>query len=138
MTIYGSATVSLEYAKKTAIESVKDMHPFEINMKKLNYSDDFFKTVFIEIKENKNLTLIYQKLQSSLKNYGNYYFKPHISLIYKNTTSDEKKKILKEITLKSTFIIDRIFLNTPGEKNHDWYDIPNWESPFVYSFPHLS
>lgn len=126
LTIYGDARTEIEIMKQAALESIKDIKPFQISVDKLNYSEAFFKTVFIEFKESEFLNMISNRLQGKLSKYGNYTFKPHVSLIYKKLTDEIKKDIIKQVSIKDKFTVSKIVLVVPGNNKDDWYDVLDW------------
>lgn len=132
LTIYGGGLkLDLERAKKIVTKSVEGIKPFIIEINKINRSDNFWKTVFIEIKMNKYLEMIYQNLKRELIIYNDYELEPHLSLIYKKLPLVEKNKIIKSSKIKSSFLIDKIAINYYLENKH--YEVENWKLIYIKS-----
>lgn len=130
LTLYGSAEIP-EEKELEIIEKLKsiasELDPFEIQMEKVNYSELFFKTLFIEVKMNENLQNIFSKIETILKPYGQYTFLPHISLLYKEMPIEEKKKEEGALHLKDSYIISEMKIVTPGNVEKGWHDIKSWQ-----------
>ncbi len=123
LTIYGGKLqLDPEKAKKIVVESIRSVKPFTIEVDKLNQSENFWKTVFIEIKMNKYLERIYQNLRKKLIIYNDYELKPHMSLIYKNLSTSERINIINSLKIKNKYTINEIAINSYLAH----YEIENW------------
>jgi len=126
ITVYGLADIKLRIIEKVVSDSIENLKPFKVNKIGINYSDDFWKTVFIEIRPNHELKLINTRLCSKLKKYATYEFAPHISLIYKKMKSSEKMKI-SNMKIKNKFTIDSIAIQQFSENIAEWKIIRNFK-----------
>jgi len=120
ITAYGLVNANLETIDKIVLESIKDIKPFLIEKNKINYSDGFWKTLFIEIKQNLHLNSINKKLTNGLSLFPNYEFLPHISLIYKKMNEEEKKSQAKNLNIKNNFLVSKIAIQEFSENIEDW------------------
>ncbi len=102
------------------------MQPFQVEVDKLNYSDNFWKTIFTEIKMNSQLQKIYINLRKELLNYHDYILKPHMSLIYKKLSNRQKEEIVNNIIIKNQFTLDKIAICS--FEDHDKVD--RWKLVF--------
>ncbi len=126
LTLIGDLKINF-YDLKSAIDKVfDDKKPFVIKKTKLNQSEQFFKTVFIEFELDDNLKKFFKLLSSKTNNIALETFKPHTSLIYKIMSDEEKFKIIKNINIKNKFIIDRVFIVSPKEGDDDFMDVESW------------
>lgn len=123
LTIWGNTEIELDELKKVVDEATADVKPFEIFVDKINYSEKFFKAVFIEIKRNKELDVVYDKIKKVLSGHE-YVFKPHMSLIYKMMPEDLKKEISKSLKIKKSFFVDKVGIVWPS-KGH--YKVESWK-----------
>lgn len=128
LTIYGGV-VAPEHEIKEAVDwSLVGIKPLTIQVNKLDYSDIFSKTLFIEMKMNPTLQSIHQKLQERLKKYRDYLLKPHISLIYKNgLANEEKKKIIDSLDLKKEIMINRCTIIAVPKEFILEEDVNDWQ-----------
>lgn len=133
LTIYGGGLVmDVKEAEKITTEAVKDIDPFTIEMKKINFTaNNIWKTVFIEVQKHPMLDIIYENLRRRLLVYKDYEFLPHISLIYKNISEETKIEIIRNLTIKKTFLIDAIGIaSTEGNRNN----ASSWKLLFKKNF----
>lgn len=101
---------------------------FKINKTKISQSEQFFKTVFIEFELDENLKNLFMRLSEKTDNKSIDAFNPHISLLYKTMPEEEKEKIIKNLSIKNDFIIDKVIINAPGLGQTDYLDIPSWRN----------
>ena len=105
ITAHGLIDSEFDEIEKIVLSSIKGIKSFFIEKNKVSFSDDFWKTLFIEISQNKNLTEINKKLKVSLPLLQKYDFLAHISLMYKNISKNEKQKLATSIITKNSFKI---------------------------------
>lgn len=76
---------------------VDGLNSFEVSIQKLNYSDEFYKSVFLEVEKCNSLNdllLKAKRLFNTEVDFTN--FKPHISLIYSYSSIEIKKSIIQK------------------------------------------
>ena len=126
LTLLGNAMISFEALKSIVDEVFEDKKPLTIKKTKLNQSEQFFKTVFIEfelsdILKNFFIALSKKTDKSSVEN-----FKPHISLIYKLMPESEKIRIIKSLDVKNNFIVDSAYIVAPKKGDADFLNVEGW------------
>ena len=94
--------------------------PFNVEFLNISYSDDLWKTLFVNLKTSTIMNEIYDNLRNELQNIEKYVFEPHISLIYKNMSTSDKKEISKNLKLKKQFRIDSISILHYSNKIENW------------------
>ena len=100
-----------------------DQKEFQVNVKKIDESDDIWKTVFLKLVNNSTLKKINGLFNQAFPQL--YQFDPHISLIYKKLDAKKRKSILTKLDMKKAFVIDKIsIVRTSGS-------VESWEA--VYS-----
>jgi len=105
----------------------EDFSPLVLSIQKINFSEDFFKTLFLQFESSNQLNSLYQRAKSTLTKTRSKVFFPHISLLYKNMHIKEKEKLSQSITLTLTQVcLNQIKIVTPKKNDTDWYDIENW------------
>ena len=119
ITIYGlvDSRQAIEEAVKISIE---DLKPFKVRTIGIDYSNDVWKTIFINIELNRELDIINQRLTRNLNFYSSYQFMPHISLIYKKIPISEKRKIIEKLKIKKEFTIDKIAIQKYSDNVNEW------------------
>lgn len=102
---------------------VNGLSSFQINIKDIKYSAEFYKSVFLEVEKSDLLISLYlkaSKLFRSNSNQSSFY--PHISLLYSSGSEEMKMRAVQKFQeFKSGRIfVDKIALvNTEGTPD-DW------------------
>jgi len=130
LTVYGVLRGPKEEIGKAVDYAFKAISKFSIKADKLDHSEVFSKTLFIQFEMNNALLEIYNKLRLKLKKYlidcKEYDLNPHISLIYKHgIPNKEKEEIIRSTKMKNEFVFDRcsiISATKPIEKEEDVKD----------------
>lgn len=130
LTIYGGSPSETMQGKEAVIKAIVGIKPFEVYLEKLDFTDDFFKTVFISLFDHPLLSHISWDLKQSLEPASGYSFKPHISLIYKELSTEKKQEIIKKLNIKESFTVQKITVSIPGSGKKDWRDIASWQTLF--------
>lgn len=120
ITAYGLVDVELDVIDKIVANSIKNKKSFIVEKSNVSYSDDFWKTLFIEIYPNNQLTIITKILTESLTSFSKYEFKPHVSLVYKEMNLDEKKKLVNTLNIKNSFKISGMCIVQFSEDIKKW------------------
>ena len=108
-----------ELLQKTKIIS-KKIKPFEIYFGNIEYSNDFFRSLFFKIKVNKKLKTA-REIACKELNWNGDDFVPHLSLIYGDYNRKEKEQMISKIKIfPDLFLIDHIFLAHNDEINLNW------------------
>lgn len=97
---------------------VDGLNSFEISVQKLNYSDEFYKSVFLEIEKSDILIYLFLKAKKLFKTEVDFTkFNPHISIIYSDSSQEIKKSIIQKfVELNSLKVrVNKVVLvNTEG------------------------
>jgi len=91
-----------------AKEVILNCNSFLVKKSEILQSEELWKTVYIELKMNIQLELIYKNLKKHFEKILKYEFNPHISLIYKILPIQEKIKIINELDIKNEFMINKL------------------------------
>lgn len=70
--------------------------PFRIRLSTLDYTDEYFRCLFIKVEKSKELSLLRDATREVFCVEDTTPYMPHLSLIYGNLTPDKKKKIVME------------------------------------------
>jgi len=120
ITAYGLTEIPLDVIDKIVLKSIEDVKPFFVEKIRINYSDDFWKTLFIEIKQNEYLNKINKKLTNELSKFSKFEFLPHVSLIYKKMNEKEQEDLANNLDIKDSFLISKIGIQDFSENITDW------------------
>ena len=127
ITVYGLVDVKIDKLDRMVTESIKEEKPFRVEKKAISHSDNFWKTVFVQLTPNEHLTRINKKLEKTLGRFSNYEFKPHTSLIYKKLSVDQREKITKSINVKNSFAVSGMRIQEFSENILEWKIVSEYE-----------
>jgi len=127
ITVYGLVETNFDNIENAVLESVKGVQSFEVEKTKISYSDNLWKTFFIELKHVTGLKTVNKKLENFLSKYAKYEFSPHISLIYKIIKEEEKISLANELSIKNRFMISKIGIQKFSEKISEWQIVKEYE-----------
>jgi 2'-5' RNA ligase len=101
ITIYGLIDIEINLIKKILKKIARNNKSFITTKTKILQSNNLWKTIYIELENQKEFTKIYQNLKE---------FNPHISLVYKILSSTEKIQIINQLDIKKEFTIEQIVI----------------------------
>ena len=120
ITVYGLVDIELDKISKICQNISTEFQSFDVQFSNILYSDDFWKTLFVNLKSNRIMIEIFENFCKNIKKPENYIFEPHISLIYKKMPNDKKQKIIENLELKKQFRIKGISILHYSEKIENW------------------
>ena len=127
ITAYGLVDIKIDQLEKIVVSCINEEKPFIVEKMEISHSDDFWKTVFIEIYPNGQLERINKQLTKSMCSFGKYKFNPHVSLIYKKMTILQRESLTKSINIKNKYKINGLCIQQFSK------DISKWEIIHRYS-----
>lgn len=105
---------------KAAINNCGRMKKFTVKTTDLAFSDDLWKTVFINTEKNTKLRQIHNIIKKAIPLGPKYEFHPHISLIYKKLNDSEKQAIIDNLKIKQKLTFDKITIITSSNDVEKW------------------
>ena len=125
------AQIELDEAINASIKCIEGMRKFEVEKDSIKHSSLWHKTLYIQIKDNPNLTKISNSLN---KTFGSdkspYDLNPHISLLYKEGLSaKEKDRLAKKLKVSEKYLVTSMAVVTSENKN-DPRDYGSWRVVF--------
>jgi 2'-5' RNA ligase len=133
ITIWGAITAPIEVVEEASSQAIEGINPFTVEIEKLDYSEEWSKTLFAQLLMNENLEKIYKRLSDRLNNYTPYKLNPHLSLVYKEEMTElEKKTEIANIKLPKEFQVDRIVVTLPQDPVRKWKNISKWQTPIEF------
>jgi 2'-5' RNA ligase len=82
----------------------RNIKPPRFSITTTNYSDEFTKTLFVEFRPDELLAELNRKLRAGSASQREYPLNPHLSLIYKTMSRDQKRDLAASITLPFTAV----------------------------------
>ena len=110
ITVYGLVDSEMILIENIAKETTLNCNSFLVEKSEILQSEELWKTVYVELKMNKQLEWIYQNLKRHFEKIVKYEFNSHISLIYKILPIEEKIKIINELNIKNEFIVNKLVI----------------------------
>ena len=110
ITIYGLIDIEINLVKKILKKIARNNKSFISKKIKIYQSKNFWKTIYVELENQKEFTKIYQNLKECFEQIEKYEFNPHISLIYKILSTTEKTQIINQLDIKKEFVIEQIVI----------------------------
>jgi len=130
------AGVEDKIVSKTS-QLAKLVKPYKIKLTTIDYLDEYFRSLFIKIKETEEVMNANIKAREIFSEYiidrhADTKYTPHLSLLYGNFPSQVKKEIIKETgkEFNISFEIKSIHLFFTEGEVKDWYKIK--EFPLSY------
>jgi 2'-5' RNA ligase len=135
ITIWGAITAPLSVIEEASRKAIEGIRPFTIDVEKIDYSEEWSKTLFAQLVMNSYLEKISNSLSQSLSKYTHYELNPHLSLVYKEEmTEAEKQKEIPSIILPKSFLVDKIAVTLPQDPINKWKNISKWNTSLSFSF----
>jgi 2'-5' RNA ligase len=110
ITIYGLIDIEINLIKKILKKIAKNNKSFITRKTKILQSNNLWKTIYIELENQKEFIKIYQNLKGYFEQIEKNEFNPHISLIYKILSTTEKTQIINQLNIKKEFTIEQIVI----------------------------
>jgi len=121
ITVYGLIDTEINEIAKIAKEIALNQKSFLVKKSEILQSEELWKTVFIELKENAQMDSIHKNFKKYFEKVSKYDFKPHISLIYKILPIKEKIEIINQLNIKDEFQVNKLAIQ------HFSPDIKKWK-----------
>ena len=120
ITAYGLLDIDLKTLDDEILETIQKIKSFSVETNTINFSDDFWKTLFVEILPSKHLVKINNNLTKNLSQFSKYEFLPHISLLYKNMEKNQKQFLTESLVMKKNFKIIGMGIQQFSENIKEW------------------
>ncbi|KAF0218886.1 MAG: putative hydrolase of the HAD [Geobacteraceae bacterium] len=128
VTVYSGMFTDLDALERVVAAAVEGMEPFPLVVSGIGWSEEFFKTLFIEFEENETLRVIFERIKAGGEDSG-YQLVPHLSLMYKDMPLREKEALARRIVLdRSVICFDEVKVVAPQNLHEGWRDTGMWET----------
>ncbi|MBU0974575.1 2'-5' RNA ligase family protein [Patescibacteria group bacterium] len=106
----GGSSLNKEIVVEKLTKVVNEVKPFVTTFRQLNHSDEFFKSVHIELEENDALMEFAGNIQHEINGEIAKNFVPHLSILYGKFLKEEREKIIKLIgeNYNKSFILNKV------------------------------
>lgn len=100
MTLYachGMSQESVAEAIESMKKSVTNVKPFELSVRGVGQSEEFFKCAYLELQMSDTLQTLFRRLDQHLSRFCQYTLKPHLSLLYKDAVRGERQRVIASV-----------------------------------------
>lgn len=116
-----SGIKSKKYELENIIDiSIQNIEPIIVKTNRIGFANILWKTVFIELINNKKLKAFQNFFYMHIKPNIEYKFDPYISLIYKIIAENTKKEIVNSLNFKNSFKMNKIAAVKTGQNVSEW------------------
>lgn len=119
-TLVGKTDVPVPRLKSAIIHLMSNYTPIGVHPAKIDYTDNIWRALYIELEEKKILTKWHENICDLLSINYSKDFLPHISLMYNTVSLKEKERISRKVQLQSVYKICSIQIVDCNEKVDDW------------------
>ena len=131
VTVYSGALSDPEALKKAVTDAAAGVPPFSLRVRRVGYSDEYFKTLFIEFEENAVLRGIYERIRAGDDAETGYELIPHLSLLYKEMPLRDKEALARRVRIDRPEIhFDQLKIVSPRNETGGWRDTGQWQTLF--------
>lgn len=122
LTLIGDLLRSEEEIISKTLELAEQLKPFEINLKKADYFDEYFKCLFIRAERSKEVIKANNIAREAFNLKLDPEYMPHLSLMYGNLSPETKEKILADLgkEFDLSFEVKSIHLFSTAGEAKDW------------------
>jgi hypothetical protein len=113
----------INLARGTVLELVRslstELHPYVMPLGKMDYSDEFFRSLFVRVKCTRDVKHGYDRASRVLPSGRLGRYEPHLSLMYGNVSSQVKMGLIERIgsRMSDSFLAENlcIYETDPGD-----------------------
>jgi 2'-5' RNA ligase len=128
VTIYSGEYAPDESLAELLEKATQDVQPFSLKVDQLFYTEEFTKTLFVQLDQSPILSHLSDSLRRNSKQPSEYALNPHLSLIYQYLSESIKKSLSTKIYLpKSELLFDEVRAISTPNKVKGVEDVKNWE-----------
>ena len=132
VTLFGGTYPSEDAAKCALLETVRSCPPLTLQVERLDESDLFIKTVFVQLHASECLTAMSASLRDHTSAPSAFVLNPHLSLIYKHLRLSQRQHIAGAIRLPLQAIsFDAVQAVAVPKKTAQREDVECWQTLFT-------
>ena len=136
VTVYGGCFTGADAMCELLDAVVTNVPPVTLTVTKLDWTAEFFKTLFIAFEHNDELANLSEQMRRGLSRPAPYGLQPHLSLLYKQMPTDQKRRIIADLgPLPSRIACDETRIVSPANPTAAWRDVSGWRTITTQSLP---
>jgi hypothetical protein len=110
------------------LEGIAGEFPLMLQLRGMEHSDQFTKTLFMEFASNPALDQISDDLKSFSKARDDYALKPHLSLLYAAASREIREALTREIVVPQVVRFNSLKAVATGDRTQTKSDVESWRS----------
>jgi 2'-5' RNA ligase len=116
-----------EAAEEITSQAALMCEPVELKLLAVRHSDEFIKTVFVQLALNAKLRRLNETIRGAAQDSSDYQLKPHLSLLYKKMSVLARRELARSIKLPfSEVIFDSIKAVRCASPTRNRADVERW------------
>ena len=129
ITLLSSIEIDLDSIINICLKITKQYQQFSISLLGLDFTESFYRNLFIRAEANQTLLQLYENFNKQLGIEANKDFMPHLSLLYGNINSASKHKLKTKLdqTCTTSFDCQRLDIYSTNGKIQNWHLIQAFE-----------
>lgn len=129
ITLLSGIEIDLDSIIDTCTTITNDYKKFYIPLLGLDFTDLFYRNLYIQAKTSQILLKLYEDFNTHLKIEAEKTFIPHVSLLYGNISTANKHKIKEKLdqTYADTFHCHRLDIYATNDEIQNWHLIQAFE-----------
>jgi 2'-5' RNA ligase len=122
VTLIGSLHGSPQALKRKSSELAVGLKPYRINLGRVEYLDEYFRSLFIRVEETEDVLRANALAREIFNARTNSKYFPHLSILYGNFSASEKEAIIQELgkEFKMSFEVKSLQLVDTSDKPESW------------------
>jgi 2'-5' RNA ligase len=98
---------------------------FSMEIDCITHSEQYTKTLFVQLRSHPNLTRLYENLRSQFR--ADYVLNPHISLIYGGMVRSQQESLAAQLTLANRSVLfDAVSVIVAPDQTENRQDVESW------------
>lgn len=127
ITVFAGVYTQRDHIEQAMDRCIAGLGPLALDPSGYEYTDSFFKTIFVAFREDERVVKLSECLAAGLNRTQHYSLRLHLSLVYKVMSEAEKQDVIAGLDpVPGPILFDAVQLVHPGSTN-SWADIDKWE-----------
>lgn len=105
VTIYVGQLTEQETTEELIEKATKDLPPFSLKIDKIDYSEIFTKSFYVQFHHSDVLSKLTEKFRAITANPSDYELNPHMSLFYGSLAEQKKQELAQQISIPQQEIL---------------------------------
>lgn len=137
LTVYLGADSKEDGLAKMLVSLASKLDPIEIQVRGIASSEALFRSIYIELDHQATLLKLSQSIARRLQHRELFTLEPHVSLLYKEISQEERAYGIRQINFdREKITFNALQVARPALHSNGWVDITDWEIGPLISMKH--